>query len=427
MSPKYQAPRGTQDVLPAMQPSWQAVSSAIETITRAYGFQRIDTPVIEPARLFTEGTGATTDIVEHEMYAFQDRGGDFMALTPEATPAICRAYLELGMASWPQPVRLYTTHPMFRYDRPQRGRYRQHTQFDCEILGSGDPLFDAEVIELLWRLYETLGIKGLLVRLNSIDDIDPRRAYVERLKEHYRSHLERLSEDSRRRFEHNPLRLLDSKDPRDQPFKEGAPTLLQQLSQPAADHLQVVRDCLDVAAIPVVLDPHLVRGLDYYNRTVFEIVPEHDERQQGTIGAGGRYDGLVEILGGPPTAGVGFGSGIERILLALEDSGFQPPRAAPLDIYLVHRAQGSHRAAFRLAGELRRAGWSVLVGEAGRSIRAQLRSANAADARVTAIIGEDELARGAVTIKDMAGGEQTTIDAGDAAAEIGRLLQGSSR
>ena len=191
MSSRFQAPRGTQDILPDMQPYWAAVLRAAEDVTRLFGFRRIDTPVFENAALFEKGSGDTTDIVEKEMYQFEDRGGDRLALTPEGTPGIARAYLEHGMASWPQPVRLWTTHPMFRYDRPQKGRYRQHTQVDCEVIGSADPLVDAEVIELLWRIYQAVGIKSVAVRLGSIDDLEPRKAYVQRLKEYYRPHLDR--------------------------------------------------------------------------------------------------------------------------------------------------------------------------------------------------------------------------------------------
>ena len=411
MTTRFQAPRGTQDVLPDMQPYWQAVYDAIRVVTRLHGFQRIDTPAFEYSGVFEKGSGDTTDIVEKEMYAFEDRGGDKLALTPEATPAICRAYLEHGMGSWPQPVRLYTTHQMFRYDRPQKGRYRQHTQFDCEILGTSDPLADAEVIAILWRLYQMLGITGLGVRLGSLDDIGPRRAYVERLKDYYRPHLAKLSEDSQRRFERNPLRLLDSKDERDLPYKEAAPKLVDQLSPEAKAHHQTVLAALQSAEIPVSIDPLLVRGLDYYNRTVFEIVPLHDERAQGTVGGGGRYDGLMEILGGPSTPGMGFGSGIERIILEMQRSGvtFEPQPAA--EVFLVHRGDEAASLVFNLASQLRTAGIAAIVGETGRSMKAQMRSANHSGARLAVIIAEDEASRRIGLLKDLAGeGEQEPVE-----------------
>jgi histidyl-tRNA synthetase len=411
MTTRFQAPRGTQDVLPAAQAYWQAINDAIREVTRVYGYRRIDTPAFEQAALFEKGSGDTTDIVEKEMYVFEDRGGEHLALTPEATPAVCRAYLEHGMGSWPQPVRLYTTHAMFRYDRPQKGRYRQHTQFDCEAIGSADPLVDAEVIELLYRLYQRVGIRDLQLRLASIDDPEPRRAYVERLKAYYRPHVDKLSEDSRRRFERNPLRLLDSKDERDQSYKHGAPKLVDQLSAAAAEHHETVRDTLAAAGIEAVIDPLLVRGLDYYNRTVFEIVPADDERAQSTIGAGGRYDGLMEILSGPPTPAIGFGTGFERIILEMQKCGVSFPEPAIAEAFIVHRAEGSHRAAFRLAGELRGAGVATLVGETGRSLKSQFRSADSSGAALAVILGEDELAKGVATVRDLrGGGEQEAIE-----------------
>jgi len=418
MTTRFQAPRGTQDVLPEMQPYWQAVLDAIRVVTRLHGFRRIDTPAFEYAGVFEKGSGDTTDIVEKEMYVFDDRGGERLALTPEGTPAICRAFLEHGMASWPQPVRLYTTHQMFRYDRPQKGRYRQHTQFDCEVLGTNDALVDAEVIAMLWQLYQMVGITNVGVRLGSLDDMAPRKAYIERLKDYYRPHLAKLSEDSQRRFERNPLRLLDSKDERDQPFKDGAPKLIDSLSPEAQLHHETVQQALEAAEIDFSIDPLLVRGLDYYNRTVFEIVPNDDVRAQGTIGAGGRYDGLVELLGGPPTPGIGFGSGIERIILEMQRSGVTFDTGAAADVYIVHRAEGAAAAVFGLASRLRSAGVSAVLGETGKSFKAQMRGANTSGARYAVIVGEDELTSGVGTVKDLAteGAAQETV-------ELGRIPQ----
>ncbi|MEX0782629.1 MAG: histidine--tRNA ligase [Dehalococcoidia bacterium] len=422
MSARFQAPRGTQDVLPDMQPYWAAVDHAILEVARLFGYRRIDTPQFEAASLFVKGSGDTTDIVEKEMYVFEDRGGDKLALTPEGTPGIARAYLEHGMASWPQPVRLYTTHQMFRYDRPQKGRYRQHTQFDCEVIGSSDALVDAEVIQLLYRTLELLGVNTGLVHLGSIDDLGPRRAYVERLKDYYRPHLEKLSEDSQRRFERNPLRLLDSKDERDQPYKEGAPKLVDQLSPEAEAHMDVVREALEAANVPHVVDPLLVRGLDYYNRTVFEIVPVDDERAQGTLGGGGRYDGLIELLGGPPTPAMGFGSGIERIILEMQKNEVAVAGPAPPDVFLIHRAEGAAAVVTRVAGALRAQGVAVVVGETGRSMKSQFRSADASGARLAVILGEDEVARGVALVKDLrAGGEQREMPIEDMAADATAL------
>jgi len=409
MTTRFQAPRGTQDILPAMQPYWVAVLQAAQDVTRLYGFKRIDTPVFEAAALFEKGSGDTTDVVEKEMYTFTDRGGDSLALTPEGTPAICRAYLEHGMASWPQPVRLFTTHPMFRYDRPQKGRYRQHTQVDCEVIGSDDPLVDAEIIGLLWRLYRRLGIRDVVVRLGSIDDQEPRQTYIQRLRDYFRPHFDRLSPDSQRRFERNPLRLLDSKDERDQPFKDGAPKLVESLSPQAQEHHDAVQGALRATGVEFEIDPLLVRGLDYYNRTVFEIVPKDDERAQGTIGGGGRYDGLMEILGGPRTPAVGFGSGIERIILEMQRHGVEPGEDGTAEVFVATLSPTVRAYSAQVAGMLRDAGVAVVAGESGRSLRSQLRSANAAGAQVTLIVGEDEVAADAVLAKPMGEGEQETV------------------
>jgi histidyl-tRNA synthetase len=420
---RFQAPRGTQDVLPDAQPYWTAVNDAIREVTRLFGYHRIDTPAFEPAALFEKGSGDTTDIVEKEMYVFEDRGGDKLALTPEGTPAICRAYLEHGMASWQQPVRLFTTHAMFRYDRPQKGRYRQHTQFDCEVFGSSDPLIDAEVINVLWALYQRLGIRRVVARVGSLDDPEPRRAYVERLKAYYAPHREKLSEDSRRRLDRNPLRLLDSKDERDLPYKEAAPKLIDQLSPAAADHHAAVLSALAAAGIPYEIDPLLVRGLDYYNRTVFEFVPIDDERAQGTVGGGGRYDGLMQILGGPATPAVGFGSGIERIILEMQRYEATVPDPAKPAAYIVHRGEGSGPIAFRLAGELRAAGLGVTLGEGTRSFKAQFRAADGSGARFAIILGESEIAEGTAVLKDLRGeGEQRTLARNEVADAVAAAL-----
>lgn len=425
MGARFQAPRGTQDVLPDRQPYWRAIDTAVRDVCRVYGYQRVDTPAFEHAALFEKGTGDTTDIVEKEMYVFEDRGGEVMALTPEATPAIARAYLEHGMGSWPQPVRLHTVGRMFRYDRPQQGRYRQFTQFDAEAIGSGDPFVDAELIELLWRLYETLGLTGLEVRLSSIDDPLPRRGYVERLKDYYRPNLAKLSEDSQRRFERNPLRLLDSKDERDQPFKQAAPKLVEQLSDEAAEHFERVKGALEAAGIPFVIDPLLVRGLDYYNRTVFEIVPRDDERAQSTVGAGGRYDGLVEVLGGPPTPGIGFATGYERIIIEMEKCGVMPEVPPEAAVFMAHRGEQAAQLAFRLAGALRRRGIPTLMGETGRSFKAQMRRANTSGAALAVIIGDDEVAHGTAVLKNLRDErEQIELPIDQVAATVDRDLQG---
>ena len=424
MSGRFQTPRGTEDILPEEQPYWRAIHDAAAEITRLFGYSRIDTPAFEDASLFEKGTGDTTDIVEKEMYSFEDRGGESLSLTPEATPAICRAYLEHGMASRPQPVRLYTSGRMFRYSRPQQGRLRQHTQFDCEALGSASPMVDAELIELLWRLYQRLGLRNIEVHLGSIDDPAPRRAYLERLRAYYLPLREQLSQDSQRRLERNPLRLLDSNDAGDQELRKGAPTMIDDLSEEAAEHFAGVQEALTAAAVPFAVDPLLVRGLDYYNRSVWEFIPTGDGRAQSTIGAGGRYDGLIETIGGPPTPAVGFASGFERIILEMKRQEIPLAEPEAPDAFVVHGGAEGARAAIRAGADLRAAGFATLLGESGRSFRAQLRRANGSGARFAVIIGEDEAERGVAALKDLREeADQEDVPLGEIAVRLGAYLR----
>ena len=424
MSARFQTPRGTEDVLPEEQPYWRAMRDAAEEVTRLFGYERLDTPAFEDAALFEKGTGDTTDIVEKEMYTFADRGGEALSLTPEATPAICRAYLEHGLASRPQPARLFTIARMFRYSRPQLGRLRQFTQFDCEVVGSGTALVDAELIELHWRFYERLGLRDLELRLGSIDDPEPRRAYLDRLRDYYLPLRDKLSEDSQRRLDRNPLRLLDSNDPGDQALRRDAPTMIDALSDEAAAHFEGVKDALAAAGVPFTVDPLLVRGLDYYNRTVWEIAPRGDGRQQSSIGAGGRYDGLIETIGGKPTPASGFATGLERVIIEMKRQELPLAEPDAPDAFIVHAGEAGARAAVRAGADLRAAGFATLLGEAGRSFRAQLRRANGSGARVALIIGEDEAARGVAALKDLrAEGDQQDVPLGEIAARLTALLQ----
>lgn len=410
MSARFQTPRGTEDVLPEEQPRWRLIEAAAAETARLFGYERIDTPSFEAADLFEKGTGDTTDIVEKEMYAFEDRGGEALSLTPEATPAICRAWLEHGMASRPQPVRLCAIARMFRYSRPQLGRLRQFTQFDCEAIGSAGALADAELIELNWRLYERLGLRDLEVRLGSIDDVGPRRAYLERLRAHYRPLRERLSPDSQRRLERNPLRLLDSNDERDRELREGAPAIVDQLSEDAAAHFAAVREALDAAGVPYSVDPLLVRGLDYYNRTVFEYIPPRYEAAQNAVGGGGRYDGLCRLLGGPDLPGVGLALGLDRILTVAGDV----PPARALDAFLVVADPQRRSMAHAFARRLRLAGIRCDLAAGRRSVRAQFRAADRRDAAVAVVIGA-EWDDGLVTVKELSSGDERAMPAGEVA------------
>jgi len=414
---KYQAPRGTQDILPGDQPYWDAVRRAAAAICARFGYQRIETPIFEDAGLFTRGVGDVTDIVQKEMYVFGDRGGQELSLRPEGTAPICRAYLEHGMHNQPQPVRLFYIAPNFRYDRPQAGRYRQHHQFGAEAIGESDASVDAEIVEMLWRTYEELGLTGLTLNLNSIGDQNCRPAYLEVLRAYYADKLDKVCDDCRARYDRNPLRLLDCKQERCQPIIAGAPAMTDHLCDPCAAHFADLRSYLDSAGIPLVLEPTLVRGLDYYTRTVFEVEPA-EERSQSSMGGGGRYDGLIELLGGPPTPGIGFGTGIERIIINMKRQEVPITKPDHIRVYVAIQTPEARVAAFRLASELRRAGIPTTAGTADRSLKSQMRHADALGADYVAILGERELRENSVTLKRLSDGEQELVAMTDVAQRM---------
>jgi histidyl-tRNA synthetase len=415
--PQYQAPRGTQDVLPEDQPWWDYVRATAERLCRQFHYQQIETPMFEDASLFLRTVGDATDIVSKEMYLFEDRGQQQLALRPEGTAPVCRAYLEHGMANLPQPVRLWYWMPNFRYDRPQAGRYREHHQFGIEAIGDDDPAIDAEVIELLLRLYEDLGLSGLTLHLNSIGDPVCRPAYLNVLRAHYVDKLDRICNDCRQRYEKNALRLLDCKEELCQPVIAGAPAFTDHLCEPCAEHFERLKGYLDAVDIRYHLNPRLVRGLDYYTRTVFEVQPR-EEGGQSSLGGGGRYDGLIEQLGGKHTPGIGFGTGIERIIINLKRQEVPLQEASAPDVYVACATDGARTVSYKLASDLRRGGISAVLGSAERSLKAQLRHADQLLARFVAIIGERELADGSVSLKDLRNGSQITVPLSDVASKV---------
>jgi histidyl-tRNA synthetase len=417
MSLRYQAPRGTQDILPEEQPYWDWVRDTAARLAGLFGYGRIDTPVFEPAALFVRTTGEATDIVQKEMYVFQDRGGQELALRPEGTAPVCRAYLEHGLHARPQPVRLWYIAPIFRYDRPQAGRYRQHHQFGVEAIGDESPALDAEVIELLWSLYGELGLSGLTLRLNSIGDRNCRPAYVAVLREYYSDKLDRVCADCRDRFQRNPLRLLDCKQESCQPVIVGAPALTDHLCAECAEHFAQLRGYLDALGIPYELEPRLVRGFDYYTRTVFEVHPPV-EGAQSAIGGGGRYDGLIEELGGPPTPAVGFGTGIERIILNLKRQEVAVPQGRGVQAFVAYQGAQARLSALRLASRLRRQGIATVVATGDRSLKAQMRQADARGARYALILGPREVETGTVTVRRLADGHQETLPAEEVVSRL---------
>jgi histidyl-tRNA synthetase len=393
-----QAPRGTFDILPDSAAQRKFVEEQVEKVLGAAGYRRIETPTFEATDLFARGVGEATDIVQKEMYTFDDGGGRSLTLRPEGTAPVCRAYLEHGMHKLAQPVKLWYLSSFFRAEAPQRGRYRQFWQVGAEAIGSASPETDAELIVLLADLLQALGVKGTRLRLSSLGTPETRAAYREELKNYLRAHEDELSEEVRSRIDLNPLRAFDADDVRTRTVMRDAPILLDRLNEDDAEHFAQVRALLDDAGIGYELDPTLVRGLDYYTRTVWEFTSDALGAQSG-VGGGGRYDGLMEILDGPATPGVGWAAGIERMLLA---SGDLPAPADLVDLFVALAKPDGNRTAFELAREARRAGLQAQLELAGRSLKGQLKHADRIHARWVAIVGEN----GVVTLKDMESGDQ---------------------
>ena len=416
-TPRFQAPRGTNDVLPEDEPYWRFVRETGERVSGLFGYRYIETPMFEDAGVWLRTSGEGTEVVEKEMYVFEDRGGERLALRPETTASVCRAYIEHGMGSRPQPVRLYYFAQKFRYDRPQAGRYRQHTEFGIEVIGDAEATVDAEVIDLLGTFYQALGLDGLTLRLNSIGDGACRPAYIEALRTYYANRLDDVCADCRLRYEKNPMRLLDCKEEHCQPVIARAPTIVERLCDPCEAHFATLRSYLDALEIAYTLDPRLVRGLDYYTRTVFEFQPA-EEGAQSAVGGGGRYDGLIELLGGRATPGIGFGSGIERIILNLKRQEAPVPDLEGPRVYVAHASEAGRTAALRLAHRLRDGGVGAVVGGGGRSLKSQLRHADALGARYAAILGERELAQGEVTLRDLRDGQQRSVAEEDVTRQV---------
>jgi histidyl-tRNA synthetase len=371
---RIEAPRGTHDVLPSDQPLWQKVTGEMERLCALYGYRRIQTPGFEDTELFKRTSGAGSDIVQKEMYTFEDRGGRSLTLRPEGTAPICRAYVEHGMHREPQPVKLYTLAPMYRYAAPQRGRFREHFQLSLESIGSADPAVDAEVLQYYDSLLRNLGVERYELQLNSIGDRNCRPAYVEKLNEWLDAHADVLDDDARKKRATSPLRVFDVKNEQVRAALQDAPTIGESLCDECAQHFEQVRGFLDAYGVAYTLEPTLVRGLDYYSRTTFEFVGPDESTQGSTICGGGRYDYLVEEIGGPPTPGIGFGAGIERLILSLELEGIaaEEPR---LDLFLVLEAAEHRTELLRALTELRAKGYSCDTDYAGRSVKGQLTQA----------------------------------------------------
>jgi histidyl-tRNA synthetase len=379
---KFEAPRGTHDILQSEQPRWQRLIGEAERLCALYGYRRIDTPGFEDTELFVRTSGQGSDVVQKEMYTFEDRGGRSLTLRPEATAPICRAYLEHGMHRYPQPVKLYTIGPMWRYERPQRGRYREHWQLSVEAIGSDDPAVDAELIAFFDDLLGRLGVSDYVLELNSIGDANCRPTYVQQLEAWLDEHDAELDEEARAKRQTTPLRVFDVKSERVQEVLAEAPKIGDSLCEPCREHFEQVRRFLDAVGVRYELSPTLVRGLDYYTRTTFEFKDEAIGAKD-TICGGGRYDGLIEAIGGPPTPGIGFGAGIERLLLSLGEPDLEPEA---IDVFFVVE-DGADRAAIAAAlWELRRRGLRADMDYAGRSVKGQRTQATRLGARRVEVV-----------------------------------------
>jgi histidyl-tRNA synthetase len=423
MAKKIAAPRGTRDLLPPDTRSWERVEAVARDLSRRYAFERIEIPLFERVELFARGLGESSDAVEKEMFRVGGASGSEeerseWALRPEPTAGIVRAYIEHGMHVRPGPLRLYLIGPMFRYDRPQAGRFRQFSQWDVEVIGDPGPAVDAELIELASRFYAEVGLTDVVAHVNSIGDANCRPAYREALVEYLRANLDRLTDDSRRRLEVNPLRVLDDKNLAPE-LVDGAPKSSDFLCDECRAHFRGVLDLLDALGVRHVIDHRLVRGLDYYTRTTFEFFVVGREGQQDAVGGGGRYDGLAEVLGGRPTPGIGFGIGLDRTVLALEAESVTPPPEAAL--VAVVGTGDDHADRLRVASQLRSAGIRVRADTSDRKLGKQLEAAAKAGARWAVIIGE-ELFRGEVGLKDLASGDQRPVQTSALAATITDLL-----
>jgi histidyl-tRNA synthetase len=421
---KITAPKGTYDILPEDQLVRRWVISRAEQVFARYGYGRLDTPMFEETRLFVRGVGESTDIVRKEMYTFDDLGGRSMTLRPEGTAPAARAYVEHGMHTRPQPVKLWYHWPMFRYESPQSGRYRQHYQLGVEAFGSNSPALDAEVIGVLAAVYREIGLKGVELRLNSMGDRQCRPEYVARLRGFLESKEAELCGDCVERTRLNPLRAFDCKVPGCQKVMHQAPRITDSLCPSCAEHHQRVLHHLEQQSISFSEDHTLVRGMDYYTRTTFEFTSSVLGAQSG-VGGGGRYDNLVESIGGPDVPGVGFGTGVERILLALSRSEADLPAFAGPTAYVVALNEQARSEAFGLVHELRSSAVSAELDHLGRSLKGQMRQATSLKARFAAILGESELAEGTVTLKDLDSGEESKLPRNQAVARLVSAQEGS--
>lgn len=414
--------RGMKDILPTDQPYWWKIFDLVRIAARDYGFERIETPVLEATSLFTRSVGDLTDIVQKEMYTFTDKSNDSVTLRPEGTAGVVRSYIEHGMLNLPQPVKLWYFQPFFRHDRPQAGRYRQFWQFGFEVLGAPQPIIDAQLVLLARSIYKGLGLETT-IQINSIGDPSSRTAYIKALQAFFKTKKSELSDDHKVLLQKNPLRLLDSKDAVIQDLLTDAPQIVDYLDEASRAHFVQVLEYLDELEVSYVLNPKLVRGLDYYNRTVFEVWPVGDDAAQSALGGGGRYDSLVETLGGRPTPAAGFAGGVERVILKMKELQLPPAPLERPEIYLAQLGEPARKKMLRLFEGLR--GENIRVAESltKDGLKQQLEVANRIGAHYTLIIGQKELMDDTVLIRDMENGIQEIVDYNKAVSEVKKRLE----
>lgn len=405
---KFSAPRGTQDVLPMSTPRWQYVESKFRDICRLYDFGEIRTPTFEDTELFIKQTGETTDIVTKEMYTFTDRGGRSLTLRPEGTPAAARAYIEHNLGTELPVVKLYYIGRIFRYERPQAGRYREHNQFGVEMFGSADPSADAEVISMAWQFLQSLGLRDVELKLNSLGGPEDRPIYREAIRAYAEPFLSELCPTCQTRYESNPLRMLDCKVPACKELLKNAPGPSDHLCDECKDHFETLQKYLTALGIEFTVDSRLVRGLDYYTRTVFEFQSPH-LGAQNTVCGGGRYDNMIEQMGGSPTPALGFGMGIERLLLTITELGIELPVDSHPDVFVAVMGNEAREVAVKLLSELRKHGIAAESDFTNKSLKAQLKLAYKYEVNHTLIIGEDEVNQGIVMVRDMLTKEQKPV------------------
>ena len=415
---KIQVPKGTQDILPEDIKKWYYIEDVIRKILNKYGYCEIRTPLFEHTELFIRGIGENTDIVNKEMFTFPDRKGRSLTLRPEGTAPVIRAYLENRMERISKVIKLFYFGPMFRCEKPQAGRFRQFHQFGIELIGSQSPVADVEIIAAALEIYETLGLKGLQVSINSVGCKKCRKDYIGKLKSFLENKKEQLCFECNNRIEKNPLRVLDCKNVKCRETLQEAPKIIDNLCDECKDHFEEVKECLSDLKIKYTIDERLVRGLDYYTKTAFEII-SGELGAQNAIAGGGRYDNLVEELGGKETPGVGFAAGIERMIISMEKQKVSWPKKQDLDVFVVKIGEKNNIMAFQLLQDIRKAGISADLDYAGKSLKSQMRTANKYHVKYTVILGEEELGRNMVTLRNMETKEQKEIKINNLIDELG--------